>query len=243
MIILFCVNCIVIHGFTIEILTVISDNRLPFFRSHKINKPGSKALCGSRSFWLTEGMIGVYQNRVSSEQDGNLAEILFVPTGQPWLKVDSPILATEHRVQMVRLAIADKPYFKLSTVEIDRAGPSYTIDTIAELQDKLGAGEEPFFILGWDNLAELPKWREPSRLIKMCRLVAVPRPGYPRPDLNSLERAIPELSRRVTVMDKPEIDISASGIRERVARGLSIHHLVPEPVEKYIRQQGLYASP
>ncbi|GAI05377.1 unnamed protein product, partial [marine sediment metagenome] len=96
----------------------------------------------------------------------NLAEVLFVPAGQPWLKEDSPILAAEHRVQMVRLAIADYPYFKLSTMEIDRAGPSYTVDTITELQSQLGAGDELFFILGWDNLAQLPQWREPSRLIK-----------------------------------------------------------------------------
>ncbi|MBA7526301.1 putative nicotinate-nucleotide adenylyltransferase [subsurface metagenome] len=170
----------------------------------------------------------------------NLAEILFVPAGQPWLKVDSPISPAEHRVEMVRLAIADKPYFKLSTMEIERAGPTYTVDTMAELKAQLGAGEEFFFILGWDNLAELPQWRQPSRLIRMCRLVAVPRPDYPLPDLKALEASIPGLSQRVTLMDKPEIDISASAIRNRVARGLSIHHLVPEPVDEYIRQHKLY---
>ncbi|GAH55909.1 unnamed protein product, partial [marine sediment metagenome] len=78
----------------------------------------------------------------------NLAEVLFVPAGQPWLKKDSPISPPEHRVNMVRLAIADKPYFKLSTMEIERPGPSYTVDTIAELQAQLGAGDELFFILG-----------------------------------------------------------------------------------------------
>lgn len=172
----------------------------------------------------------------------DLAEVLFVPAGQPWLKEDSPILAAEHRVQMVRLAIADKPYFKLSTIEIDRAGPSYTVETIAELQAKLGAGDELFFILGWENLAQLPQWKEPSRLIKMCRLVAVPRPGYSLPDLNSLETVIPGLLQRLTVLDKPEVDISATEIRERVARGLSISHLVPEPVDEYIRQHKLYSA-
>jgi len=170
----------------------------------------------------------------------NLAEIIFVPAGQPWLKVDSPLSAAEHRVEMVRLVIADKPYFKLSTMEIERAGPTYTVDTIAELKAQLGAGDELFFILGWDNLAELPLWRQPSRLIEMCRLVAVPRPGSPRPDLKALEAVIPGLSQRVTLIDKPEIDISASAIRNRVARGLSIRHLVPEPVDEYIRQHKLY---
>ncbi len=172
----------------------------------------------------------------------NLAEILFVPAGQPWLKVDSPISRAEHRAEMVRLAIADKPYFKLSTIEIERAGPTYTVDTIAELKVQLGVGDELFFILGWDNLAELPRWRQPSRLISMCHLVAVPRPDYPLPDLKALEAIIPGLSQRVTLMDKPEVDISATEIRNRVARGLSICHLVPEPVDEYIRQHKLYLT-
>jgi len=116
----------------------------------------------------------------------NLAEILFVPAGQPWLKTDRPISAAEHRLQMVRLAIADKPYFKLSTVDIDRAGASYTVDTIADLQGQIGAEDELFLILGWDSLAELPQWHEPSRLITMCRLVVTPRPGYSRPKLKKL---------------------------------------------------------
>ena len=172
----------------------------------------------------------------------NLAEVLFVPAGQPWLKAGNLILAAEHRVQMVRLAIAGEPCFQLSTMEIDRAGPSYTVDTIAELQAQLGSGDELFFILGWDNLAQLPKWREPSRLIKMCYLVAVPRPGYPLPDLNSLEAVIPGLSRSLVLLDKPEVDIGATEIRERVTRGLSIRHLVPEAVDEYIKKHKLYVA-
>ncbi len=172
----------------------------------------------------------------------NLVEVLFVPAGQPWLKPSSPISVAEHRVQMVRLAIANKPYFKLSTMEIERPGPSYTVDTIAELQGQLDAGDELFFILGWDNLAQLPQWHEPSRLVKICRLVAVPRPGYSPPDLNSLEAVITGLSQRVIMLDKPEVDIDATEIRDRVAQGLSIHHLVPEPVERYIKQHGLYIT-
>ncbi len=172
----------------------------------------------------------------------NLAETLFVPAGQPWLKMDRPISAVEHRVEMVRLAIADKPYFKLSTVDIDRASPSYTIDTIADLQGQIGAEDELFLILGWDSLAELPQWHEPSQLITMCRLVVVPRPGYPRPKLKQLEASIPSISQRVMVMDGPEIDISASLVRERVAKGLYVRHLVPEPVNRYIKQHKLYVT-
>ncbi|MBI2328684.1 MAG: nicotinate-nucleotide adenylyltransferase [Chloroflexi bacterium] len=170
----------------------------------------------------------------------SLVELLFVPAARPWLKEGSPILAAEHRVQMVRLAIAAEPYFKLSTVEIDRAGPSYTVDTMTELQAQLGAGAELYFILGWDSLAQLPRWQAPSRLIQQCHLVAVPRPGYSLPDLNSLETAIPGLLQKLTVLDKPAVAISATEIRQRVARGLSISHLVPAPVDEYIKKHKLY---
>lgn len=172
----------------------------------------------------------------------NLAEILLVPAGQPLLKLDYPVTPAEHRLQMLRLAIAGRPYFKVSTVEIERPGPSYTVGTIAELRVQYGSEDEIFFILGWDSLAQLPGWREPSRLIKMCYLVAVPRPGFQRPDLKALEDLIPGISERVMLLDKPQIDISASAIRALAARGLPLRHLVPEPVEEYIRQHKLYST-
>jgi nicotinate-nucleotide adenylyltransferase len=170
----------------------------------------------------------------------DLAEVLFVLAGQPWLKTNNVISPAEHRVEMVRLAIAGKPYFKLSTMEIERPGPTYTVDTIAELKGQLGSGDELFFILGWDNLIQLPQWREPSRLVKMCHLVAIPRVGYPTPDLASLEATVPGLSQSLVLLDKPWIDINATEIRKLVAQGLSINHLVPEPVERYIKQHRLY---
>ncbi|MFC2031897.1 nicotinate-nucleotide adenylyltransferase [Chloroflexota bacterium] len=171
----------------------------------------------------------------------SLAEVLFVPAGQPQLKENRPIASAEHRVKMVRLSIADKPYFKLSTLEVERTGPSYTVDTMAELKGKLGDGDEPFFILGVGSLVELPRWKEPSRLIQICWLVGVPRPGYPASDLNALETVIPGLSQRVILLDAPLIAISSSDIRDRVAHGLSISHLVPKPVERVIKENTLYA--
>ena len=172
----------------------------------------------------------------------NLAEVIFVPAGQPWLKTDRLITPAKHRLEMLRLSLADKPYFKLSTMEIERAGSSYTIDTIVELRAKLTPDDELFFILGQDNLAQLPQWREPSRLIQLCYLVAVPRPGSPRPNLKTLETSLPGISQRVMLMDEPHVDISASEIRERVVRGLSIRHLVPEAVNKYIKENRLYVA-
>lgn len=172
----------------------------------------------------------------------DLAEVLFVPAGQPWLKLNNAnaISPAEHRVEMVRLAINDEPAFRPSTMEIERPGPSYTVDTMAELSQNIGAGDKLFFILGWDNLNQLPRWYQPSRLVKLCRLVPVRRVGFAPPDLDSLEKAIPGLAQSLVMLDTPQIEISASEIRARVTRGLSIHKLVPEAVERYIIEHGLY---
>lgn len=170
----------------------------------------------------------------------DLTKVVFLPASQPWLKSDRPISPAAHRVEMVRLAIATYPYFELSLVEINRFGPSYTVDTIEELRGKLGTGAELFFILGWDSFPHLPRWKEPTRLIKLCRLVVVPRPGYKLPDLKQLETLIPGLLKNVILLDRPEIDVSATQIRKRVVEGLSISHLVPAPVAEYIKQKKLY---
>jgi len=174
----------------------------------------------------------------------DLAEILFVPAGQPWLKLNNAnaISPAEHRLEMVRLAIADEPAFKLSTMEIDRPGPTYTVDTMAELRSQIGAEGKLYFVLGWDNLNQLPRWRQPQRLVELCRLVPVRRVGFASPDLDSLEAAIPGLAKSLVMLDTPQIEISASEIRQRVARGLSIHQLVPEPVERYIIEKRLYVK-
>jgi len=171
-----------------------------------------------------------------------LSEVLFIPAGQPWLKADREITPVEHRVEMVRLAIADEPHFKLSTMEIERPGPSYTTETLTDLRSQLSPGDGLYFIIGMDDLAQLPRWKNPAKLIELCLVVVAPRPGYAPLDLESLERDIPGLSQRVIFMNAPELDISALEIRGRIAKGLSISHLVPESVNRYIKQQGLYRS-
>ncbi len=169
-----------------------------------------------------------------------LSRVLFVPAGQPWLKADEAIASPIHRVEMVRRAIAGSPYFELSTTEVDRPGPSYTVDTIAILQQQLGAEASFFFLLGWDSLAELPQWKEPDKLVQMCRLVAVPRPDFSPPNLEALESSIPGVTQSVVLLDMPLVDVSSSDIRKRVAKGLSIQGLVPDDVEEYIKEQQLY---
>ena len=172
----------------------------------------------------------------------NLDVVTFIPVGQPWRKAGNPILPAEYRVAMLCLAIADRPSFRVSTIEMDREGPSYTLDTLEELLSGRNNGDEIFFIVGWDSLADLPNWKAPERIVRICHLVAVPRPGCLPPDLISLETSVPGISERVILLDGPEVDVSASQIRERVARGLSISGLVPEAVEQYIREHGLYRA-
>ncbi len=170
----------------------------------------------------------------------NCLKVLFVPAGQPWLKADREITPAFHRVEMVRRAIAGKNDFELSTVEVDRTSPSLSVETVAILQKKLGKGAELFFLVGWDSLAGLYQWKEPSRLVKMCKLVAVNRPGFRRPDLKVLESSVPGVSESVVWLDIEPINLSSSDIRKRVARGLPIHGMVPEAVEIYIKENNLY---
>jgi len=172
----------------------------------------------------------------------NLGEIIFIPAGQPWLKTERIITPARHRLQMLRLALEGRAGIRISEMEIKRSGPTYTIDTITALRKRLNAEDELFFILGQDNLMQLPQWRDAPELVQLCYLVAAPRPGVKKPDLKALEAEIPGITHRVMLMKKPLVDISASDIRERVARGLSVCHLVPGPVNRYIKEQGLYIS-
>ena len=167
-----------------------------------------------------------------------LNEILFVPAGQPLLKPDRNITPADHRVEMVHRAIADNPHFKLCTLEVERPGPSYTVDTLMMLREQLGSEVNLLFILGRDTLAELPSWKEPQKLVQLCRMVVAPRLGSK--DLQHLEIEIPGLLDKVIQLDMPVIGISSSGIRQRIAQGLPIRYLVPAAVEKYITEQKIY---
>jgi nicotinate-nucleotide adenylyltransferase len=167
-------------------------------------------------------------------------EVLFVPAGRPWLKLDRNITPAVHRVEMVRRAIADNPHFKLCTLEVERPGPSYTVDTLTMLHKQLGGEARLFFILGRDTLAELPLWKEPNKLIQLCRLVVAPRLGSK--DLKHLETSLPEIPGKIIQLDMPVIGISSSGIRQRVSQGLSIRYWVPAEVKKYIAEQEIYLT-
>jgi nicotinate-nucleotide adenylyltransferase len=170
----------------------------------------------------------------------NLSKVIFVPSGQPWLKSDREITSPGHRVKMIELAISGIAYYEISTVEIDRPGPSYTVDTLVDLRQKLGKAMGLFWILGWDSLNELPRWHNPAEVVKMCRLAVFPRPGSEPPDLDALMEYVPGIKESTVLLNIKPRDISSTDIRGRVARGLSLEGLVTDSVARYIREQKLY---
>jgi len=183
------------------------------------------------------GHIGMAEE---ARQALGLAEVILVPAGQPVGKSSRRVTPAGQRIEMLRLAIIGRPYLKISYMEIERPGPSYTVDTLEAIRKRYSGRAEIYFILGWDSLAQLPGWHEPGRIVEMCSLVAVPRPGYPRPDLKALEKKVPGISNKVILLDKPLLDISATTIREKTARREVIDGLVPGLVAEYIKKHRLY---
>jgi nicotinate-nucleotide adenylyltransferase len=177
-----------------------------------------------------------------SRRSLGLAEVLFIPAGQPVFKSSYTVTPAVHRIAMVQLAIAGIPEYKISEIEIKRRGTSYTVDTLGELHREYGNKDEMYFILGWDSLAKFADWREPLHIIDMCYLVAVPRPGWPRPDVKALEKAVPGISRRLIWLEGPQVDISSTAVRELATEGKAIENLVPTPVAEYIKKHKLYTT-
>jgi nicotinate-nucleotide adenylyltransferase len=173
-------------------------------------------------------------------QKVNLAKIIFIPAGKPWLKEGSKITSAEHRLKMVELAISGIPHFEISSIEIERPGSTYTVDTLTELLLKNKIITELYVIMGQDSLEDFPRWKDPARLLQLCYLVVVPRPGYSLPNIQVMEKELPDLNRRLIMLSSPEIEISSSNIRQRIERGLPFEHLVPKSVGEYIKQNRLY---
>ena len=165
--------------------------------------------------------------------------VLFVPAAQPPHKPIGSVTAVEHRVAMVEVAVADNPSFELSTIELDRPGPSYTVDTVEEL-GRRHPGADIRLIMSAETFAELPTWHEPGRLFTAARIAVVPRQGYAAADPGWLAERFPGQDRRVAYLDGPRLDVSSTAIRERVASGRSIRYLVPDAVGAYIAEHDLY---
>lgn len=166
----------------------------------------------------------------------DLELVLFVPVGDPWQKADQNVSPAADRVEMVRLAIADNSAFDISCVDVDREGPTYTIDTLRSLAD-VHASADLFFITGADAILEILTWKDPDEALALATFVAVTRPGHDLAGLHELG-----IEERVVMLEIPALAISSTDIRARVAAGRPIRYLVPIAVERYIAEHGLYRT-
>jgi nicotinate-nucleotide adenylyltransferase len=166
----------------------------------------------------------------------SLDEVVFVPTGQPWQKEDREVSAAEDRYLMTVIATASNPRFSVSRLDIDRPGPTYTIDTLRDLRAERGPDAEFFFITGADALSRMMSWQDVDELFSLAHFVGATRPGHRLTD-----RGLPE--DKVSLVEIPALAISSTGCRRRVAEGQPIWYLVPDGIVQYIAKRELYKAP
>ncbi len=172
-----------------------------------------------------------------------LDQVLFIPAGEPPHKREQKLVAGHHRLRMVRLAIADHRAFGVSDIELNRDGPSYSIDTVTDMRRKVGNTAEIYFLIGSDSLADLPGWHRVRELVRLCTIVTLTRPRVRMPKVSDLA---PRIGKKAAerllahTIRMPRLEISASDLRKRVVQGKSIRYLVPDAVREYIRKHGLY---
>jgi nicotinate-nucleotide adenylyltransferase len=167
----------------------------------------------------------------------DLDEVVFVPTGQPWQKSEREVSPAEDRYLMTVIATASNPRFWVSQVDVDRGGPTYTIDTLTDIR-KLRPGAELFFITGADALAQIVTWHDAERIFELARFVGCTRPGTTIDD-STLIGLPPD---RVTIIEVPALAISSTECRARASVNEPVWYLVPDGVVQYIAKRGLYQT-
>ena len=170
----------------------------------------------------------------------DLGQVLLMPAARPPHKRREAVSNAADRVMMTRLAITGDPRLDLSLVEMERPGPSYTIDSLGQLREQLGKDVGLVLIMAADSFAEIETWREPDRLLELAEWGIGPRPGTPLPDRIALRERFGAAAARIHLLDGPSLDLSSSDIRTRVAAGRPIRYLVPRAVEELITARGLY---
>jgi nicotinate-nucleotide adenylyltransferase len=166
----------------------------------------------------------------------SLDEVIFVPTGQPWQKEGRRVSPSEDRYLMTVIATASNPRFSVSRVDIDRPGPTYTIDTLRDLRSQRGPNAEFFFITGADALEQMMTWQDADELFKLAQFVGCTRPGH---RLSGAD--LPD--DRVSLIEIPALAISSTNCRQRVEAGEPIWYLVPDGIVQYISKRNLYRKP
>ncbi|MGZ5319705.1 MAG: nicotinate-nucleotide adenylyltransferase [Actinomycetota bacterium] len=181
-----------------------------------------------------------YGHLVTAEealQQFGLDGVIFVPTGRPWMKEHGVVSPAEDRYLMTVIATASNPLFRVSRMEVDRDGPTYTVDTLRGLKAELGTETDLFFVTGADAVLEIFQWKDPGELFELAHFIAATRPGY---DIAGFSAHAPYKHPGITVMNVPALAISSTDIRARVAASRPIRYLVPEGVKSYIEKAGLY---
>jgi nicotinate-nucleotide adenylyltransferase len=197
--------------------------------SNPTERPGRVGIMGGTFDPIHHGHL-VAASEVADLFD--LDEVVFVPTGQPWQKAEREVSPAEHRYLMAVVATASNPRFWVSRVDIDRPGPTYTVDTVRDIAG-LRPGAQIFFITGADALHQILSWKDADELFGMCHFVGVTRPGY-----HLSGDHLPSAS--VTLLDVPAMAISSSAVRERVRSERPVWYLVPDGVVQYIAKHALY---
>jgi nicotinate-nucleotide adenylyltransferase len=165
-----------------------------------------------------------------------LDEVVFVPSGQPWQKVGYEVSPAEDRYLMTVIATASNPRFQVSRVDIDREGPTFTVDTLRDLRALYGPKVDLFFITGADALDKILSWKDADQIFELAHLVGVTRPGFELSDAH-----LPADS--VSLVQVPAMAISSTDLRVRVASGQELWYLVPDGVVQYIAKRQLYRAP
>ncbi|MDS1029422.1 nicotinate-nucleotide adenylyltransferase [Bacillota bacterium LX-D] len=170
----------------------------------------------------------------------NLEKVFFVPSGKPPHKKAYSVTEARHRYLMTILAVVTNPYFEASSIEFDRAGYSYAIDTVKEFKQRY-TGTEIFFITGADAILEILTWKNVDELMQLCHFIAATRPGTKMKEITAFLKKLPTvLQKKIHLLEIPALAISSTDIRRRVAEGRTIKYLLPEPIEQYIVKNNLY---
>ncbi|MDQ6682576.1 MAG: nicotinate-nucleotide adenylyltransferase [Chloroflexota bacterium] len=169
-----------------------------------------------------------------------LDRVLFMPAAQPPHKRDRILSGAADRLVMTRLAIAGDPRLELTAIEMERPGPSFTIDSVRELQAQHGDGVQLFLVMAADSLLQIDTWRQPEELLSLVEWIIGPRPGSPPPPPELLRDRFGAAAARIQLLSGPSLDVSSSDLRARVAAGRAIRYLVPRAVEELIEDRQLY---
>ncbi len=200
--------------------------------------PGSVGILGGTFDPIHHGHLVIAEE---AREALGLERVVLVPTATPPHKPDRVVTAAAHRLAMAELAVSGNPALTVSSMEVERGGSSYTVETLeALLRDGIS---DPWFIMSAEALADFPDWRRPDRILELCRLAVVPRGDHRALDAGWVRSHFPDREDRIAMLPGPLLSISGSVVRRRAAAGRSLRYLVPDAVARYIVQHALYTEP